>query len=308
LSVRRGATGRGRVRFYVEHDDFLGLAGPDAPDPAYWAGADENDVPDPDVPPEIPGMTQLYGVSAVAYESLLLGVFTIHYGPHNRDCAAGGFPKLTQLKLAYSRDGLHWERPDRRLFIGATKRDGDWDRGYLRAAGGGCLVVGDRLHFYYCGFSGIAPDGRRHMYAGGSTHVALLRRDGFASMDAGPAGGTLTTRPFRWSGRELFVNADTAGGELRAEVLDPDGRVFEPFSRERCLPVVADATRARVQWESADALSRLAGQPARLRFHLTNGQFFAFWMSPDRSGASHGFVAAGGPGLTGAVDSKGALS
>jgi hypothetical protein len=45
LSVRRGAAGRGRVRFYAEHTDFLGLAEPDAPAPMFWAAADERDSP-----------------------------------------------------------------------------------------------------------------------------------------------------------------------------------------------------------------------------------------------------------------------
>ena len=307
LSVRRGEPGRGRVRFYAEHADFLGLAD-GAATPTFWARADADDPPDPDVPAEIPGLTQLYGVSAVGYESLLLGLFSIHYGPHNRECAEGGFPKLTQIKVGYSRDGLQWERPDRRVFIAASKRDGAWDRAYLRAAGGGCLVVRDQLYFYYCGFSGIAPDGTRHMYAGGSTHLATLRRDGFASLDAGPSGGTMTTRPFRWDGAELFVNADTSGGELRVEVLDGLGQTLESFSLDRCRPITADLTRVRVQWDGALDLSSLRGRETRLRFHLSGGRLYAFWMSPDRSGASHGFVAAGGPGFGGATDTEGSAA
>jgi hypothetical protein len=42
-----------------------------------------------------------------------------------------------------------------------------------------------------------------------------------------------------------------------------------------------------------------------MRFHLTNGQLYSFQVSPDLSGASHGYVAAGGPGLTGPVDTTG---
>ena len=38
------------------------------------------------------------------------------------------------------------------------------------------------------------------------------------------------------------------------------------------------------------------------RFHLADGQFYAFWVSPDKSGASNGYVAAGGPGLVGPTD------
>jgi hypothetical protein len=57
------------------------------------------------------------------------------------------------------------------------------------------------------------------MYAGGSTCVALLRRDGFASLDADTSPGSLTTRLVMFKGKYVFVN--TKDGELRVEILDP---------------------------------------------------------------------------------------
>ena len=41
------------------------------------------------------------------------------------------------------------------------------------------------------------------------------------------------------------------------------------------------------------------------RFTLRRGRLYAFWVSPERSGASHGYVAAGGPGFTGPTDTVG---
>jgi len=55
-------------------------------------------------------------------------------------------------------------------------------------------------------------------------------------------------------------------------------------------------------------LAKLAGQPVRFRFHLKNGALYSFWVSPDASGASHGYVAAGGPGFTGPTDTVGAAA
>jgi hypothetical protein len=60
----------------------------------------------------------------------------------------------------------------------------------------------------------------------------------------------------------------------------------------------------RPQKGAAD-LSAVSGKPVRFRFHLKNGRLYAFWVSPDASGASHGYVAAGGPGFTGATDTVG---
>ena len=79
----------------------------------------------------------------------------------------------------------------------------------------------------------------RSLYAGGATGVAILRRDGFASMDAGEEAGTLTTRPLTFRGKYLFVNADAPQGELRAEVLDETGRPIAPTrwpTASRCEP------------------------------------------------------------------------
>ena len=39
--------------------------------------------------------------------------------------------------------------------------------------------------------------------------LAVLRRDGFVSLDADEKPGTVTTRPFRCAGTELWANVET---------------------------------------------------------------------------------------------------
>jgi len=294
-SVKRDGP-RGRSRDYAESPIFLCSNVFDRA--VYWCNADRLDDQDP----VAKCRPQLYSLGAVAYESLMLGMFYIHLGPSNEICAKGGFPKITELKLGFSRDGFHWDRPDRRAFISAARREGAWDRGYLHSTSGICLIDGDRLLFPYCGFSGIAPDGRRGMYFGASIGYAVLRRDGFASLDAAAPGGFITTRPVVFSGRHLFVNAVCANGELRAEALDANGRVIAPFTRENCTPISGDSTRARIVWKDSADLTALAGKPVRFRFHLTQGSLYAFWVSPSTTGASRGYLAAGAPGQTSIVD------
>ena len=80
---------------------------------------------------------------------------------------------------------------------------------------------------------------------------------------------------------------------------------MEPFGRAQCVPLRGDRTLQQVRWRTADDLSSLAGRPVKFRFHLTDGKLYAFWVSPERSGASHGYVAAGGPGFTGPIDTVG---
>lgn len=309
-SLRSGV--RGRSRHYWEADDFLEGAEwhdfnthADDKTPVFWAAADRLDPPDP----EVGQPAQLYNLDAVAYESIMLGIYQIHLGPPNDQCMKTGLPKITELNLAYSRDGFHWDRPDREAFIPATRRD-TWDRGYVQSVGGLCTVRGDRLWFYYIGFQGdkdrLDPHWMKNgMYDRGSTGIAFLRRDGFASMDAGSDGGTLTTRPVRFSGEHLFVNVDCPDGKLLVEVLDEQNRPIEPFTADRCEPVSADSTLTQITWKDAPGLAALKGKPVRLRFHLTSGSLYSFWVSPSTDGRSNGYLAAGGPGYPKLVDTVG---
>jgi hypothetical protein len=270
-------------------------------EPTLWTGADSADPPREDL-----GVSpHLYDLDVVAYESVLLGTFIIWRGDYrfnaNTDAAKEqnrlGRPKQNSACIGFSRDGFHWHRPDRRVFLPKSDKPGDWNWGNSQTAAKSPLVVGDRLYFYVAGRAGLTFPGNTYQDAGGSTGVAFLRRDGFASMDSGPGGGALTTRPVRFRGKHLFVNVDASSGSLGVEVLDESGKPIAPFSLGNCVSVAADSTRHRVRWKGADDLSPLAGRAVRFRFRLTDGKLYAFWVSPDRSGASYGYVAGGGPGF-----------
>jgi len=290
FSIKQG-TSRGRSRYYHESDDFLQGANWDKA--VYWTNADRLDHPEPqDRYPGAGDAPQLYSLNAVAYESLMIGMHYIHRGPKNEICNKGKFPKLVDLEIGFSRDGFHWDRPDRRGFIVGSREEGTWDRAYLHGTAGVFVVLDDQLVFPYMGTSGIAPSGARGMYTGGSIGLATLRRDGFASLDGA---GELTTRPVKFSGQELFVNFS---GTIRAEVLDLAGKVIATSHS-----VTGDSTKQRLQWQDRDGLLDLAGKAIRFRFHQTQGSFFSFWVAADIAGASNGYVGAGGPGFQGVRDS-----
>lgn len=288
-----------RSRYYAERADISKVGGFD--DAVFWVNADRLDKPHP----EVGDTAQLYSLHGIAYESIILGAFQVHLGPANEICEETKEPKYTEYKLGYSRDGFHWHRPEREPFIRGTYRDGDWDKAFVNIPQGVCVVVGDSLWFPYGAYSGMDPDGKRGMYRGGSIGMAKLRRDGFASMEANGRRGTLLTRPVVFTGKHLFVNVDCPEGELRVEVLDQAGQVLKQFSAKTCRPIRMDRTLCSVAWDSGADLSSLAGKPIRFRFHLTNGKLYAFWVSPDESGASYGYVGAGGPGFNGVIDDQG---
>jgi hypothetical protein len=296
-SIRSWAKVVGRCRSYVEDPDPVALIQWRSGPPVPWVACDRLDP----ARPELKVRPELYTLDAVAYESIMLGAFSVWRGE-----AADG-TKKQDVVLGFSRDGFHWHRPNRGAFLGSSERAEDWNWGYVHSAGGVCLVVGDKLHFYACGRSPV-PGGKLGLVSGArvyQTGLATLRRDGFASMEAGASEGTLTTRPVRFSGRHMFVNACAARGGLRVEILSDGGRPIAPFTKRACVPIAADATLAAVNWDGAADLSSLAGRPVRFRFHLREGALYSFWVSPDESGASHGYVAAGGPGFPGPTDTAG---
>ncbi len=272
-------------------------------EPVVWIGADNADPrrPEYDVPPE------LYNLDCVAYESVLLGLFTIFRGERNER------EKPNNVCVGFSRDGFHFDRTNRRPFLDVDDHVGSWNWANVQSAGGCCLVVGDRLHFYVSGRKGVPGASDPGVC---STGLATLRRDGFASMahagsaarvrrvDATAAPGTLTTRPIRFSGRYLFVNVDldAPDGELRVELLDRVGRPIAPFAPTSCEPIRTGSTCTRVSWHERGDLAAVSGEPVRFRFHLTHGRLYAFWVSATAEGHSGGYLGAGGPGYRSTVD------
>lgn len=295
---------RGRIRSYRECADFVRGASWTNNDVFFLASVDQKDLPDPDLGYQ----PQLYNLDAVAYESLMLGMFGIFKGPPNDISEKTGIPKVTDLEIGFSRDGVHWDRPDRSAFLACSRKPSTWNRGYLHSTTGVCLICGDELRLYFGAFSGISPRLGQHMYAGGSTGLALLRRDGFASMDADTRPGTLTTRPVIFDGRYLFVNADARNGQLSAEVLTRNGEVIPPFKRKNCRMLRADKTCQKISWIGSEDVEQLRGRPVVFRFHAVNARSFSLWVTAEKSGASHGYVAAGGPGFTGPTDTIGSTS
>ena len=212
--------------------------------------------------------------------------------------------------LGFERDGSRVETRVPREFIPLpTPADGSrWSD--LHPMTNGFLVVGRNLYFYFGGR--VQAMGERHPSP--AVGLATLRRDGFASLDAGPEGGVMTTKPVTFTGKFMFVNFKTnaADGEMRIEILDADGNALERFSRATSIPLAADQTLMGVNWigdkGGLNNLSDIIGKPVRFRFHLKNASLYSFWIGPGQLGRSMGRVAGGGPHFTNDVDTIGNAS
>ena len=73
----------------------------------------------------------------------------------------------------------------------------------------------------------------------------------------------------------LYVNAETKGGEIKAEVLDADGNVMKGYSRDDCKAVSGNGVEQLITWKGNVRLPR-SNKPLRLRFVMTNASLYSF--------------------------------
>ena len=213
----------------------------------------------------------IYNMGVFRYESLYIGTPVMYHatGPSADGNNTDGF-KLIQLSC--SRDLKHWQRvADRKTFLGPSLLgSGAYDLTGLLGPSR-AVIRGDELWFYYTGAKYRRPPTRAEPDAG-AVCLAVLRRDGFVSLDSGQQAGTMLTRPFKLHGDKLFVNVDAPQGELRVEAIDHHGRVVA-----RSEPLQGDLLGALVNWTQGD-LEDLKGQSVCLRFTSREAQLYSYWV------------------------------
>ena len=236
-----------------------------SPDFIDWTEPETILAPDEHDPPG----TEFYGMPVFPYEGMYLGHLQAYHTPPEEPQIR--FAGAVDIQLASSRDGIAWERvADRTAFIPNGPR-GSIDQGEVYAAVAP-VRIGDELWFYY----GASP--QEHGVAGrsGTICVAKLRLDGFVSMDAGEADGTLMTQPFVCDGGDLQVNAAARGGSVSVAVLGEDGLQKDGFARIDCTLFDGDSIEHRVTWREHVSLDSLKGQTVSLKFYLRSASLYAF--------------------------------
>ncbi len=176
------------------------------------------------------------------------------------------------IQLVSSRDLRTFNRlGNRKTFIGPSPiGDNAYDLTQLIGPSGP-IIRGDELWFYYTGIQYRAQpkDIKRNA---GAICLAVLRRDGFVSLDSCDSEGTILTKPFKLSGSKLFVNVDASKGDLRVEMLDSAGKIV---ARSELLR--GDLLREPVNW-AEDNIAGMKSPIVSLRFTLHDAQFYSYWL------------------------------
>ncbi len=213
--------------------------------------------------------THMYGMSVFAYESMYLGFLWIFRATD----VDGYYIGPVYAELVSSRDAVNWKREegDRPpiLPLGAP---GQWDDGQLYTAIAP-VFNGNTLMVYYGACDNV------HGYATKLLNCAIglatLRKDGFVSLDAGPSGGSVSTKSLVGASGPLHVNYKATAGQLAVEVLDSSDAVIPGYSESECIPLQGDSIDEVVTWQTHTQVPEDLG-PIRLRFILQNASLYSY--------------------------------
>ena len=230
-----------------------------------------------------PDATQLYGMPVFPYQGYYLGLPWVYHARWPKDRRATdaelAVAERTSLctmdvQFAWSRDLTHWNRtPERASFIPLGHAD-EFDAGMVYSARAP-VVVGDKLYFYYGGWS--RPHNSPPAQNRSAIGLGVLRLDGFCSMQAGSDEGNLVTRSENLETPSVTINARTRdGGHVVAEIVDTAGRTLEGFSRSDCRAFQGDELRHVMHWTTTEFTPRQQAAEKRLRFYLKDADLYSY--------------------------------
>jgi len=177
-------------------------------------------------------------------------------------------PKHQQVEPVFmsSRDGVRFRRWPEPLIPITAPKDRDGNRSNYMAWGLLQLPGQDRELSVYA---------TEAYYAGPGSRVRrfVFRTDGFVSVRAGAAGGTLLTKPLTFTGAKLSVNL-AGKGPTRVELQDAGGQALPGFTLADCAPITGDFIEHTVSWRGG-SLAAHAGKAVRLKFELKDADVFA---------------------------------
>ena len=189
-------------------------------------------------------------------------------------------PATIDVQLAVSRDTENFKRVGGRRPFMSLGPEGRFDSRFIWAMPNP-VRMGDELWIYYVASNRdhtpsnkLDPAAKKDLSGIGR---AILRLDGFVSVDAGYERGQFTTPLLRFKGDKLQLNVDAAGGgSVQVELLNEQGEPINGFTKEDALPIARNSVRMPVTWKDNPDLGALAGSSVRMRIYMTNASLYAF--------------------------------
>ena len=114
-------------------------------------------------------------------------------------------------------------------------------------------------------------------YSQPSAHLRryAFRLDGIACLTAPFSGGTWTSKPFSFTGRNLSINfATSAAGSIKIELQDMKGTPLEGFKLEDAPELIGNEIDRQVLWRSDRELPQ-SSQPVRLHMQMKDAELYS---------------------------------
>ena len=194
-----------------------------------------------------------------------------------------------ETELVYSHDGIEWHHYPHGPWVIPLGGEEAWDAFQVDTVIPP-VRVGDKSYIFYGGadfhhdwaFVGKAqgldtPEADRPPDAlNEGLGLAVLRADGFVSLDAGLREGIISTKPFFSTGEKLIINARCHGnGYIDVEVTDAMDEPWAGYTRTESDRFSGDAVEHVVTWQGRSAVNEIVGY-TRLRFYMKDAELYSF--------------------------------
>ena len=221
--------------------------------------------------------TEVYDMSVYAHAAGFIGLpamFRNRPQPIDEKAKAAGAVAADgplDIQLATSADGTTWKRSWPRVAVIPRGEPGSFDGGAILNVSCAPVHTAEQTWVYYSAINAShgAPVPPKAITIG----RAEWRRHGFVSLDAGPQGGEVETRPVTIAGTQLVVNADASRGELRVALLGADGAPLPGYDFKDCTPLKRDAVSWPVAWNGRGSIPN--DRPLRVVVRMSNARLYS---------------------------------
>ena len=158
------------------------------------------------------------------------------------------------VQVCTSRDNKNWTRATRETFIPLGK-PGEFDSYIIYVSPGFIPIDNDHYALYYRATDrphpGSAPVMSEEEMRSKKSHMGrvVIKRERIVGIEAGDDIGRFSTRPLKFSGKNLFLNIEPIGpeAELRVQLLSAEtNEPIEGYTFDKCEPMSADSLDAVV--------------------------------------------------------------
>jgi len=216
---------------------------------------------------------QFYGLTVTPYQGLYLGLASVY----------DVVPGTMCIELLHSYDGSQWRREPKREPLISPGQGDVWDGAVVYYPSAGCPVtMGDESFIYYSGLNFNHHSrirSRKDLGQYRAMGAVRLPRGRLIGYEAGDAPGDLITKAFKWTGSNLFLNADARNGAIRVAICNAGGRPIKGLSQTDAVAIDGEGVRVPVQFKGGASVASLHGREVRLRVYLDRATVYGLSMN-----------------------------